>query len=92
MTSYSQSDVSSTESNYCPSFVFNVLDQSDNTPDPIFNFDSGTDTLSMIDPNDLSKAAIYPLRLYARYAGDPTHYTNVDTFDFDKSVLCMENS
>ena len=45
----------------------------------------------MTDPDDLSKTATYPLRLHARYAGNPSHYTNSDTFDFDVTLvdLCI---
>ena len=39
----------------------------------------------MVDPNDLLKAGIYTVRVYARYdgtaAGDTTHYDQYATLD-----------
>lgn len=57
----------------------------------MFQFD-GTQ-LDFIDPGDLTKAGIYPMKAYARYdgtdGGDSTHYTQYATLDITVILVDM---
>ena len=79
--------VTSTGSVNCPAYLFTFTDQSNAAIDgTVFTYDEPNLEFETASTN-MTKAAVYPLRLSVRYDGDTAHYTVFGQKDFTITLV-----
>ena len=83
---FTQDKVSSTEGN-CPEYLFTVEQLSGTVHEPhVFTYDAAASRMRVFSETP-GQDGTYAMRLTVRYEGDPTHYTQFGSLDFDLNIL-----